>query len=134
MPGSLWCNMLHVHGEEIYFGSFRDYPAQIINWHDRETGPLVRQEGLARAMCGGLSRSSLVFSTAETYKGGGVWATPIAQLVLSTGCVVPLLLRGNDGCRPVFPYCRPRTDQLVISAARRKGQPGRAISAAMRTE
>ena len=94
--GSLWCNMLHVHGEQIYFESFRDYPAQIINWHDRETRPTLSEAGRAwpRAMCGGLSRKSLVFGTAEDLvkEATESLANPHgARLVLSTGCVVPII-------------------------------------------
>ena len=32
----LWCNMLHIHGEDIYFDQVSKYPVQIVNWHDRE--------------------------------------------------------------------------------------------------
>jgi uroporphyrinogen decarboxylase len=94
--GSLWCNILHVHGEQIYFESFRDYPAQIINWHDRETGPTLVEAGgvWPRAMCGGLSRTSLVFGAAEgvSREASDALATSgRSRLVLSTGCVVPII-------------------------------------------
>jgi uroporphyrinogen decarboxylase len=94
--GSLWCNMLHVHGEQIYFESFRDYPAQIINWHDRETGPALSEAGSVwpRAMCGGLNRLSLVYGTAEDVTKDAVDALATSgrnRLVLSTGCVVPVI-------------------------------------------
>jgi len=35
----LWCNMLHIHGLDIYFDQLANYPLQIVNWHDRETPP-----------------------------------------------------------------------------------------------
>jgi uroporphyrinogen decarboxylase len=94
--GTFWCNMLHVHGEQIYFESFRDYPAQIINWHDRETDPTLSEAGSVwpRAMCGGLSRTSLVFGTAEglSREASDSLATSARnRLVLSTGCVVPII-------------------------------------------
>jgi uroporphyrinogen decarboxylase len=94
--GSLWCNMLHVHGEQIYFESFRDYPAHIINWHDRETGPALSEAGSTwpLAMCGGLSRKSLVFGTAEdlSREAADILAGPYCgRIVLSTGCVVPII-------------------------------------------
>ncbi len=38
----LWCNMLHLHGSSIYFELARKMPCQIVNWHDRETGPRWR--------------------------------------------------------------------------------------------
>src|SRR5688572_33480936 len=34
---SLWCNMLHLHGKDIYFSLLRLMNFQIVNWHDRET-------------------------------------------------------------------------------------------------
>lgn len=94
--GRLWCNMLHVHGEQIYFESFRDYPVQVINWHDRETGPALSEAGglWPRAMCGGLSRKSLVLGTAEDVTReaadalGGSFSS---RMILSTGCVVPII-------------------------------------------
>jgi uroporphyrinogen decarboxylase len=94
--GSLWCNMLHVHGEQIYFESFRDYPAHIINWHDRETGPALSEAGSTwpLAMCGGLSRKSLVFGTAEdlSREAADILAGPYCgRIVFSTGCVVPII-------------------------------------------
>lgn len=94
--GSLWCNMLHVHGEQIYFESLRDYPAQIINWHDRESGPGLSGAGSiwTRAMCGGLSRATLAFGTAEdlSREATDALSSPCSnRLILSTGCVVPII-------------------------------------------
>lgn len=94
--GSLWCNMLHVHGDEIYFDCFRDYPAQIINWHDRETGPTLAEArgSWPRAMCGGLSRMSLVFGSPEDVSREASETLAISgrdRLILSTGCVVPII-------------------------------------------
>ena len=94
--GNLWCNMLHAHGEQIYFDSFRDYPAQIINWHDRESGPSLAEAGSVwtKALCGGLSRTTLALGTAEevSREAADALAAPCSnRLVLSTGCVVPIL-------------------------------------------
>jgi uroporphyrinogen decarboxylase len=59
----LWLNMVHIHGEkDIMFDLVADYPVQVANWHDRDTGfPL--SEGLEEfsgAVCGGVSRWSLL--------------------------------------------------------------------------
>jgi len=35
----LWLNVLHIHGTNVMFDLVRDYPCQIVNWHDRETRP-----------------------------------------------------------------------------------------------
>ena len=92
----LWCNLLHVHGEAIYFDAVSDYPAQIINWHDRDTDPSMTEAcGLwPGALCGGLRRSSLVFGAAKDVEreASEILSTPArSRLILSTGCVVPIV-------------------------------------------
>jgi uroporphyrinogen decarboxylase len=91
----LWCNMLHVHGDNVYFQSVADYPAQIINWHDRESGPSLAEarKQWDRVLCGGLSRTTLVRGSPSLVKDEALDA--IAQtggqnLILSTGCVIPI--------------------------------------------
>jgi uroporphyrinogen decarboxylase len=92
----LWCNMLHLHGEGIHFSSVRDYPAHIVNWHDREAGPALDQAGdtWAGALCGGLSRRTLVYGSADEVRREAASALSSrhrARLLLSTGCVVPII-------------------------------------------
>ena len=50
--------MLHLHGDNIMFELFSDYPIQVINWHDRETFPnLIEAQALfPGVLCGGLQR------------------------------------------------------------------------------
>ncbi len=101
----LWCNILHLHGQEVYFEVARDYAncfagPLIVNWHDRETPP-----GLAEALqqtadlrtgmvvCGGLSRETLVQGTPERVQleaRDALQQTGGLRLMLSTGCVVPI--------------------------------------------
>jgi uroporphyrinogen decarboxylase len=92
----LWCNMLHLHGQEIYAHLFFDFPVQILNWHDRETAPRLQEAArhFPGLLCGGIARETLVYGTPlqvreeaqESYAecGGN-------RLILSTGCVVPIL-------------------------------------------
>ena len=92
----LWCNVLHLHGESLMFDAAVDYPTQIINWHDREAGPSIAEAGglWRRALCGGLSRHTLVYGTDQDVADEAVEAlgTPErSRLVLSTGCVVPII-------------------------------------------
>lgn len=93
----LWLNILHLHGEEVYFDLAASLPADVVNWHDREAGPSLR-DGRARAgraVCGGLAReqtlllgdparvrSEAAAALRETDGGRG--------LILGTGCVVPI--------------------------------------------
>lgn len=62
VASDLWLNMVHIHGDDdIMFDLVADYPVQILNWHDRDTG-LTLKEGLEQssgAVCGGISRWSL---------------------------------------------------------------------------
>ncbi len=92
----LWCNMLHIHGEDIYFEQVSKYPVQIINWHDRETPPSLAQArgSFKGVVCGGLSRETLVFKTAQDVrkeKEDAIQQTGGRKLILSTGCVVPVI-------------------------------------------
>jgi uroporphyrinogen decarboxylase len=93
----LWCNMLHLHGEAILFHIAERLPVQIVNWHDRETPPTLREgkRRIAGAVCGGLQR----WDTMVVGKPSDVHAEArqaIASLggkglVLGTGCVVPVV-------------------------------------------
>jgi len=92
----LWCNMLHLHGKDVYFDQVSKYPVQIINWHDRETPPSLgqAQKMFKGAVCGGLSRETLVYKTAQEIrqeKADAVQQTGGRRLIISTGCVVPII-------------------------------------------
>lgn len=92
----LWCNMLHLHGQEIYADLFYDYPVQILNWHDRETAPSLQEaaEHFPGLLCGGIARSSLVYGTpSEVRKEAEEALAQVGgeRLMLSTGCVVPII-------------------------------------------
>jgi len=93
----LWLNLLHVHGENLYFNNVADYPAHVINWHDRDTPPSLA-EALPRTravLCGGLRRETVAYGSAEDVHAEAMDAfdqTRGAQrLLLGTGCVVPVI-------------------------------------------
>jgi uroporphyrinogen decarboxylase len=93
---NLWCNLVHLHGEGTYFDAVADYPAQIINWHDRDSGPSLTEAGKVwrNALCGGLSRHTLVYGNAEDVERetAEAFASPDRRrIILSTGCVVPII-------------------------------------------
>lgn len=88
----LWCNMVHLHSDEVMFDLVADYPAHFLNWHDRETG-ISLEEGLAQikgAASGGIDQwtlheespegTLLEFSDAMEQTNG-------RRLLLGTGCV-----------------------------------------------
>jgi len=93
---NLWVKMLHLHGTEIMFDLFADYPVNIINWHDQDTSPSL-SGGKSRfrgVVCGGLSREkSLVLGTPEQITSEAQTAfrsTSGNRFILGTGCVVPI--------------------------------------------
>ncbi|MGE5221048.1 MAG: uroporphyrinogen decarboxylase family protein, partial [Omnitrophica WOR_2 bacterium] len=92
----LWLNMLHLHGEEIMFDQFVDYPVAIINWHDQETAPTLRQaqELFTGTVCGGLQReATMVLGTPHQVAAeaqAAFEATGGKHWILGTGCVVPI--------------------------------------------
>jgi len=92
----LWLNVLHAHGENIYFNHLADYPTHVLNWHDRDTPPSLA-EALPRTrtvVCGGLRRETMVYGSAEEVRAEALDAiqqTGGQRLVLGTGCVVPVI-------------------------------------------
>lgn len=92
-----WFNMLHLHGEEVMFDYFLDYPVQAINWHDRDTLPSLRQarERFPGVLCGGLNRQETVtLGTPEAIYAearDAIDQTDGLRFILGTGCVTPII-------------------------------------------
>jgi uroporphyrinogen decarboxylase len=109
--GNAWCNVLHIHGEGIHFELLSRYPAQVINWHDRETGPSLR-EGYAaskKAVCGGWRQWETI-ALGDANKVEEEARDAISQmrglnLILGTGCVAPII--SPDTC--LRAAAQPRT-------------------------
>jgi len=92
----LWCNLLHLHGDDIYFEIVSEFSFQIVNWHDRETPPSLAEAGqlFTGTVCGGLGRDTLVYGNQAEVQGEAQDAfaqTDGRHLILSTGCVVPII-------------------------------------------
>jgi uroporphyrinogen decarboxylase len=93
---ALWCNILHLHGDHIYFNLAGQYPCQIVNWHDRETGPSLA-EGLKNyrgVVCGGINQNTIVFgdrSKVRKEAADAIAQTGGRRFILGTGCVVPVI-------------------------------------------
>jgi uroporphyrinogen decarboxylase len=93
---SFWCNMLHLHGEDVMFDLFLDYPIQVINWHDRDTPPSLEeaQKKFKGVVCGGLQRELLALGTPKTITAqarDAILATGGRRFILGTGCVMPII-------------------------------------------
>jgi uroporphyrinogen decarboxylase len=90
--GDLWLNLMHVHGVSAYLSPLADYPVQLVNWHDREDSPSLR-EGLdlfGTAVCGGVSRWAAHQESPEVALAEAADAyrqTEGRRWVLGTGCV-----------------------------------------------
>jgi uroporphyrinogen decarboxylase len=92
----LWCNMVHIHGKDIYFNQVAGYPVQILNWHDRETAPSLReaQKSFNGVICGGLSLETLVLGRPAEIRKEAAEAnqqTKGQRFILGTGCVIPTI-------------------------------------------
>ena len=92
---SMWLNMLHLHGEQVMFQLFKDYPLQVINWHDRDTWPnlLEGQKLFSGAVCGGLQRQLVELGTPDQVGEQALNAIQMTgkhRFILGTGCVTPI--------------------------------------------
>ena len=92
----LWCNLLHLHGENVYFQLAGQVPCQIANWHDRETGPSLAEarQSYPGALCGGLSVEQIVFGNPQMVRQEALDAinqTRGRRFILGTGCVTPVI-------------------------------------------
>ncbi len=89
--------MLHLHGEHVMAQQVKDYPVNIINWHDRHTHPSLK-EALTifpAALCGGLRRweTMVLGSPEDIYQeaNDALDQTNGRRLILGTGCVLPII-------------------------------------------
>jgi uroporphyrinogen decarboxylase len=92
----LWCNMLHLHGQEVHFQLANELPFQIVNWHDRESYPsLTEAQHLFRGvMCGGMRQDTLVYQDrahVQNEAADALEQTGSKRFMLGTGCVVPII-------------------------------------------
>ena len=88
-----WCNLLHLHGKDVYFSLLRLMNFQIVNWHDRETYPALSEaKSLYRGVaCGGIRQETLYSGNPAQVKEEAVNAiqqTKGKRFILGTGCVV----------------------------------------------
>jgi uroporphyrinogen decarboxylase len=91
-----WCNLLHLHGKDIYFDLVNRLKFQIVNWHDRETHPSLNeaQSIFAGVVCGGLRQDTLVYGNQDQVRKeaeDALMQTRRQRFMLGTGCVVPII-------------------------------------------
>jgi uroporphyrinogen decarboxylase len=86
--------ILHIHGLNIMFNILKDYPVQIINWHDRKTKPSLKeaQEKFKGAVLGGIEEWTLAEEKVEKVKTqvkDAISQTNGRRLIIGPGCVIP---------------------------------------------
>ena len=91
-----WCNLLHLHGHDVYFSLVNTLNFQIVNWHDRESFPSLAkaQELFDGAVCGGIRQDTLVYqnrSEVQKEAADALQQTSGKRFLLGTGCVVPVI-------------------------------------------
>jgi uroporphyrinogen decarboxylase len=91
----LWCNMIHLHGVNLFFDQVADLPVQILNWHDRETDWSLGdgQANFAGVVCGGLRRETVVLGNRDAIIDecdDAFRQTQRRRFILGTGCVAPI--------------------------------------------
>lgn len=89
------CNLLHLHGADIYFELVDELPFQIVNWHDRETPPTLAdaRKSFQGVLCGGISQRTIVLGEIAEVRREALDAiaqTRGQRFILGTGCVVPI--------------------------------------------
>jgi uroporphyrinogen decarboxylase len=89
-------NLLHLHGQDIYFSLLDSLSFPIVNWHDRETSPTLAQakSRFKGAVCGGMRQNTLVYQTPSEVRreaADALEATGGRGFILGTGCVVPVI-------------------------------------------
>jgi len=92
----LWCNLLHLHGHDVYFSLLSSFDFPIVNWHDRETYPSLAegQQLFDGVTCGGMRQDTLVYKDPAAVRKEALDAiqqTHGQRFILGTGCVVPII-------------------------------------------
>jgi len=100
----LWANILHLHGDNVYFDLATRYRFQIVNWHDRETSPTLahaqkywsadKHLDEIPVVCGGINRNTIVYGSRADVRAEALDAidqTSGQKFILGTGCVVPVI-------------------------------------------
>ncbi|NJC97388.1 MAG: uroporphyrinogen decarboxylase [Anaerolineales bacterium] len=93
---ALWCNLLHLHGQDVYFSLVDSFNFHIVNWHDRETHPSLveAQKRFSGVVCGGMRQDSLVYGDQAEVReeaANAIQQTNGKRFILGTGCVVPVI-------------------------------------------
>jgi uroporphyrinogen decarboxylase len=93
--GDTRLNMLHVHGEDIFFDLTATYPVEMINWHDRVTWPNLREakDRFKGLLVGGIDdRVTIAQGPLDEIRRqarDAIEQTGGRRLLVGPGCVIP---------------------------------------------
>jgi uroporphyrinogen decarboxylase len=87
--------LLHLHGSRPMFELQAEYPAQIVNWHDRRAEPSLRdgQARSGRCVAGGINEQAIATGSAEAVAAevnDAIAATGGRGVIVAPGCVIPI--------------------------------------------
>lgn len=93
--------MMHLHGEDVMFDHFADYPANMVNWHDRH-GELSLKAAAARfpdwLLVGGLDETRVLrdgpASAIAAQVADAIAQTGGRRLMVGPGCVAQIATPG----------------------------------------
>jgi uroporphyrinogen decarboxylase len=94
---TLWLNVLHLHGKNVYFDELSNYPVGVINWHDMETEPdlVGGKSKFSGVVCGGIRQwDTLALGSPEKVREeaqDAIKATEGKRFILGTGCVAQII-------------------------------------------
>ncbi|MHA2621581.1 MAG: uroporphyrinogen decarboxylase family protein [bacterium JZ-2024 1] len=94
-PRARWI-LLHLHGTHAFFPLFRDFPADIVNWHDRRSALSLREgkDLFAGAVLGGLNEwHTLLPGPPDAIRAevhDAIALTGGRRFILGAGCVIPI--------------------------------------------
>ncbi len=94
---NLWLNVMHLHGNGIYFDLIPKNGFAVVNWHDQETPPSlpIAKATFPGAVCGGLRQwETLVYGSpalASSEAKQAISSTLGERFILGTGCVLPII-------------------------------------------
>jgi uroporphyrinogen decarboxylase len=87
-------NLIHLHGEDVYWDVAATYPVDMINWHDRTTFPSLRQakERFQGVLAGGIERLQIAGGPIDQLRAqvrDAIEQTGGRRHVVTPSCVIP---------------------------------------------
>ncbi len=88
--------IFHMHGSDIMFDLLKDYPVQVINWHDRTTKPSLKdaKKVFQGAVLGGIDEHNILMKRnvddIKKQVRDTIQQTNGRGLIIGPGCVLPV--------------------------------------------